>query len=102
MTKKIVLFCAGGFSTSLLVNKMKEAAATKGKDYNIAAYSISAFDKVALDADAILIGPQVRYVVQKLQTEHPELHIIDIPMKMYGTMDGKGAVELAEKLMGED
>jgi PTS system cellobiose-specific IIB component len=102
MAKKIVLFCAGGFSTSLLVNKMKEAAAAKGRDYDIAAYSISAFDKVALDADAILIGPQVRYVVQKLQQEHPDLHISDIPMKMYGTMDGKGAIELAEKLIGEE
>ena len=102
MAMKIVLFCAGGFSTSLLVNKMKEAAAAKGKDYDIAAYSIAEFDTVALDASAILIGPQVRYVVKKLQTEHPELHITDIPMEMYGTMDGKGALELAEKLIGEE
>lgn len=30
--KKIVLFCAAGMSTSLLVNKMKQAAAKIGKD----------------------------------------------------------------------
>lgn len=102
MAKKIVLFCAGGFSTSLLVNKMKEAAAAKGKEYEIAAYAVTQFDEVVLNADAILIGPQVRYVVAKLKTEHPELKISDIPMKMYGTMDGKGALELAEKLIGEE
>jgi PTS system cellobiose-specific IIB component len=102
MAKKIVLFCAGGFSTSLLVNKMKEAAAAKGKEYEIAAYAVTQFDEVGLNADAILIGPQVRYVVAKLKTEHPELKISDIPMKMYGTMDGKGALELAEKLIGEE
>lgn len=33
--KKIVLFCAGGMSTSLLVNKMREAAAKQGKEYDI-------------------------------------------------------------------
>ena len=36
--KKIVLFCAGGMSTSLLVNKMREAAAKQGKEYDINAY----------------------------------------------------------------
>ena len=39
--KKIVLFCAAGMSTSLLVNKMKQAAAKAGKDYDIAAYSLN-------------------------------------------------------------
>ncbi|MCI6171053.1 MAG: PTS sugar transporter subunit IIB, partial [Selenomonas bovis] len=39
--KKIVLLCASGMSTSILVNKMKEAAAAAGKDYEIAAYSAS-------------------------------------------------------------
>ena len=29
----IRLFCAAGMSTSLLVNKMKEAAVQKGKDW---------------------------------------------------------------------
>ena len=37
MAKNITLFCSAGMSTSLLVNKMKEAAAAKGVDYNIAA-----------------------------------------------------------------
>ena len=40
MAKTITLFCAAGMSTSLLVNKMKEAAAAKGADYDIAAYSL--------------------------------------------------------------
>ena len=35
--KKILLSCAGGFSTSLLVNKMKETAKAKGEKYEIKA-----------------------------------------------------------------
>ena len=31
-----------------------------------------------------------------------EHKLLDIPMRMYGTMDGKGTLELAEKTMAED
>ena len=102
MSKKICLFCAGGMSTSLLVNKMKEAAAARGGDYDIAAYPLGDFEKVALDASCVLVGPQVRYALAKLRSEHPNLKIIDIPMRMYGTMDGKATLDLAEKTIGEE
>ena len=37
----IRLFCAAGMSTSVLVNKMKEAAIEKGKDAEIEAFPIA-------------------------------------------------------------
>ncbi len=101
MAKKITLFCAAGMSTSLLVNKMKEAAAALGKDYEIAAFSLNEFEEKAPEAAVCLIGPQVRYALNKLKTAHPDYLITDIPMQMYGLMDGKGTLALAEKLMGE-
>lgn len=102
MTQKIALFCAGGFSTSLLVNKMREAAAAKGLDCDINAYAVAQIEEIGPSCDVMLIGPQVRYVVSKLQQEHPSWKVTDIPMRMYGTMDGKGTIELAEKLIGEE
>ena len=101
MAKKITLFCAAGISTSLLVNKMKEAAAAKGADYEIAAYSLNEWDDHAPEASVILLGPQVRYAMAKKKAENPTYLITDIPMQMYGLMDGKGTLALAEKLMGE-
>ena len=59
--KRIVLFCAGGMSTSLLVTKMREAATLAGKDYSIDAYGLTEVDTYGPDADCILLGPQVRY-----------------------------------------
>ena len=93
--KKIVLLCASGMSTSILVNKMKEAAAAAGKDYEIAAYSASK----AADADAVLLGPQIRFSKDKIAAELPGVPVEAIDMRMYGRMDGKGTVELAEKIM---
>ena len=94
MAKKIRLFCAAGMSTSLLVNKMKDAAKAAGKDYDITAFSLNEFDQHAAEADVCLLGPQVRYALPKLQEAHPEYKIIDIPMQMYGMMDGKGVISM--------
>lgn len=99
--KTIVLFCAGGMSTSLLVNKMKEAAKVAGKDYEIHAHGLSSEEKYAPIADAILLGPQVRYALKQLQEKYPGKPIDFIDMRTYGTMDGKGAIAQARKLMND-
>ena len=98
MTKVITLFCSAGMSTSLLVNKMKEAAAAEGKDYQIAAFSLGEAPNEAPKADCILIGPQVRFALDKLKAYGKPIDSID--MRIYGLMDGKGTLALAEKLMG--
>ena len=88
-----------GMSTSILVKKMKEAAAAAGKDYEIAAYSASEAATKAADADAVLLGPQIRFSKDKIAAELPGVPVEAIDMRMYGRMDGKGTVELAEKIM---
>ncbi|MDO4521033.1 MAG: PTS sugar transporter subunit IIB [Erysipelotrichaceae bacterium] len=99
--KRIVLFCAGGMSTSLLVNKMRDAAAAAGKNYSIDAYGLSSVDKYAPEADCILLGPQVRYAMKQLQAKFPGKPIDGIDMRVYGMMDGKGAIAIARKLMND-
>lgn len=101
MSKKIRLFCAAGMSTSLLVNKMQEAAKMSGKDYDIVAFSLSEFEQHAKEADVCLLGPQVRYKMDELKADYPDYKIGDIPMQMYGLMDGKGVLSVAEKLLGD-
>jgi PTS system cellobiose-specific IIB component len=87
-------------STSLLVNKMKEAAAAEGKDYQIAAFSLGEAPNEAPKADCILIGPQVRFALDKLKAYGKPIDSID--MRIYGLMDGKGALAIAKKLLGEE
>lgn len=98
--KTITLFCSAGMSTSLLVNKMRAEAAAQGKDYQIAAYSMNEADKYAPLADVILLGPQVRFALDKFKKDYPTKPITFIDMRTYGLMDGKGALATAEKIMG--
>lgn len=102
MSLKITLFCNAGMSTSLLVNSMKKAAALEGKDYEIAAFPLSDAIHKGPEADAILIGPQVRFALDKVKGYVPEtVPVAAIDMRVYGLMDGKGALAIAEKLLKE-
>ena len=99
MKKRIVLFCAGGLSTSLLVTKMRQAASAAGKDYSIDAYGLAQVDQYGPEADCILLGPQVRYAIKDIKAKFPDKPIEGIDMRVYGTMDGKGAIETARRLL---
>lgn len=98
--KKIILLCAAGMSTTMLVKKMQEAAKAEGLDCTITAYAQTEAKEKASDADAILLGPQIRFAKAKVQEDCPNVPVEAIDMKIYGRMDGKGALEVAKKLMG--
>lgn len=98
--KKIVLLCAGGMSTSILVNKMKKYGEEIGKQYDINAYSIDALTTVCKDADCILLGPQVSYQKKEVM-KYASCPVGDIDMMAYGMMDGKKALTQAIGLMGD-
>lgn len=102
MSIRISLFCDSGMSTSLLINKMRDSAAMKGKDYEIFAYAISDFDAKAPGSDICLLGPRSAYALPKLKEQYPDLRIAVIPAQIYGLMDGKGVLALAEKKLREE
>lgn len=97
--KNIVLFCAAGMSTSLLVSKMEAAAKDEGYACTIAAHSLSELAQYAPDADVILLGPQVRYQLDKVKSECPDKPVAVIDMRLYGMMKGKEVLDEAKKLM---
>ncbi len=97
--KKIVLFCVGGMSTGILVNKMKAEAEKLGKDYEITACPLAEQDVHGPEADVILVGPQVKYAVSKLKEKFPDTPIASIDTKTYGMMKGDEVLRTAIKLM---
>ena len=59
--KKIFLCCAAGMSTSMVVSKMKSAAAEKGLEVEVIAVGMDEFDATLPDYDCCLLGPQIKY-----------------------------------------
>ena len=97
--RKIVLFCSAGMSTSLLVTKMREAAAAQGYEADIDAFAVADAANHK-DADIVLIGPQVRFQLKKLQSQF-DCPVEAIDMQAYGTMDGAKVIAQAKKALGD-
>lgn len=97
----ILLVCAAGMSTSLLVNRMNEAAKKDGVTVHIEAHPVGSIDQFGDNFDIILLGPQVRYELKKVQKKYPNKPVEVINMQDYGMMNGekvlKRALEVGEK-----
>jgi len=96
---KIMLVCAQGLSTSLLVEKMKEYAKNEGKDYQIWAVDQAAIERELGNFDVLLLGPQVQHTlkrVAKLVGDAAPVAVIK-PID-YGRMNAAGILLLAEEL----
>lgn len=66
MERKVLLICAGGMSTGILMKKMEKYAEEKGIDLKIDAVSMSAYEDSYKNYDVILLGPQVAYKKEEI------------------------------------
>lgn len=99
--RKIVLFCAAGMSTSVMVQKMQEAADAQGYECEIAAYSVSEVGTYGPEADIVLLGPQIRFNQKKVQAQLPGKPVEVIDMRSYGMMDGAGIIKFVKEKLGD-
>jgi cellobiose PTS system EIIB component len=103
--KTIVLVCAAGMSTSLMVSKMKKAAETKNIEADIFAISASEFGDTLekKDINVVLLGPQVKYMQKELASKLADksIPIETINLQHYGMMNGEKVLEQALNLIAE-
>jgi cellobiose PTS system EIIB component len=66
----ITLLCNLGMSTSMLVDKMVKAANAQNIDVDIDALPFDKAEDRINKTDILLLGPQVRYLLKKFQTEY--------------------------------
>ncbi len=98
--KKILLVCAAGMSTSMLVKRMIDHA----NAVNISALAIAeAKGKIKNnEVDVVLLGPQVRFQKPEIEAvAQGKMPVAVIEMKDYGTMNGQAVLEFAMKLLQE-
>ncbi|PEI97745.1 PTS sugar transporter subunit IIB [Bacillus pseudomycoides] len=93
----ILLCCSAGMSTSLLVTKMEAAAKARGLGGKIWAVSGDAVRNNIDEADVLLLGPQVRYMLSSLKALADDKNVgIDVINPMhYGMMNGEAVLDHA-------
>ncbi len=96
----IMLVCAQGMSTSLLVLKMEEAAKAQNIEAKIWATGNGHIQDEYMNADIILLGPQVRFrkkaIEEQIKNKCP---VAVIDMSDYGTINGMAVLKKALVLL---
>lgn len=81
---KILLCCAAGMSTSMVVQRMEKSAKEKGIAVEINAVGLDEFNERIADYDCCLLGPQIKY---KLVDFKPLADELNKPIAVINTMD---------------
>jgi len=97
---KILLVCAGGMSTGLLMNKMKVYWDQQGKELTINAVGLGEYEDVYKDYDIIMVGPQVGYRLAQIKAD-TGLPCDIIPSFDYAIANCPNIMKLAEKLYAQ-
>lgn len=98
--KRIVLVCAAGMSTSLLMKKMRIAAKELNYNVMIEAYPIAEAEDIGNQADIVLLGPQVRHQIDEVR-EVVDCPVEALDMRAYGLMDGKKVMQQVMDILKE-
>lgn len=96
----VLLICSYGMSTGMLCDRIAAAAREDGCDLNIWAVSESVAREHVGKADLILLGPQVRFMKNRIVEIADGRPVEVIDMMAYGMMDGKKVYADIKAVMG--
>ncbi len=97
---KILLVCAGGMSTSILMKKMETYWKEHDQKLDIKAVGLSEYQDVYTNYDIIMVGPQVSYRLKEIK-EATNLPCDSIPSFDYAIANCPNIMKLAEKLYAQ-
>lgn len=98
---RILLCCAGGFSTNMLMQNMKkvikESAKLNEEDFKFTAIPADTLESEIDNWDIVLIGPQVSHKVDFIESvcNPRNIPFAVIDRDVYGQMDGATVLKLA-------
>jgi PTS system cellobiose-specific IIB component len=86
-------------STAMVVQKMQAAAEKIGEEAKIWAIPENELSKNIDQADVILLGPQIRFMLEKFKAAAGTKPVGVIDMRDYGTMNGEKVLKMALDLI---
>lgn len=100
---RILLACAAGMSTSMLVEKMKTSAKERGIEVDIEAVPEGKAETIFTDYQVVFLGPQVAHLEAKFKskTEPHGIQTEVINMMDYGMMNGTKVLDRAIELINK-
>lgn len=98
---KIVLCCAGGFSTTMLMENMKKTVRESAKldeaDFSFIAIPVDGLAGEVENCDVLVVGPQIAHrmeYIHEIIDPYKIPHVI-VDKDTYGKMDGATVMKMA-------
>ncbi|MPM09245.1 Lichenan-specific phosphotransferase enzyme IIB component [bioreactor metagenome] len=98
---RIVLCCAGGFSTTMLMDSMKKTVRASKKlneeDFEFVAIPVDLLEHEADNCDVVVVGPQIAHKLDYIKRiiDPKKIPYTVIDQDTYGKMDGATAFKMA-------
>ncbi len=102
--RRFYLFCDAGMSTSLMASRMQKVADANQLPIEVKAFADSRMADIVSEynPEAILLGPQVKHLYEKVQEKYGQDHVVMVIDSVdYGNMDGERVLKKALKLYKE-
>ena len=96
---KILLVCAAGLSTSILMKKLEKYAEQNGIELDIDAVGIGEYQETCADYDVLLLGPQVSYQLNTVK-QGSVMPTTENKEQEYGIGNAANVLALAQSLLG--
>ena len=99
----MLITCSGGFSSSLVISKVKEAAKKKNVEVNAWAINCGDFKANIDKADIALVAPQIQFMYKDFKelSESKGKPCLLISGADYGRCDGEHIFELVQKTLNK-
>lgn len=99
----VLISCSGGFSSSLVISKFKEAAKNKGIDVNAWAINSGDFDANIDKADIVLVAPQISFMYESFKEKANKKGIpcFMISQQDYGRCNGENILETVLNILNK-
>ena len=104
--KTVLLICTAGITTGLLVKNVQQAADERNLELHVYSAPAIVAEQIIQNqsVDALLIGPQSKYEVNRLRDF---LNFKAVPFKLisqedYETLDGEAVLQEVMQLLGEE
>ncbi len=95
-TIQVLLSCSAGLTTAMFAENLNSTAEMLGLDYHFNAVSYMSIYKEAENYDAIMIAPQIGYMVNRLKISLPDKPVLQIPTAVFASYDALSALKFVQ------
>lgn len=98
---RILLVCAGGLSSSIVMKKVRDYGEEIGQDITIDAVGVPAVEASYKDYDCVLTAPQIRNRQKDIEKWCVGVPVAAMPPQDYAIGNAKNIYALAKKVTGK-